>query len=107
MAENDAPIGPASNSLAATMGGSSVPKAPVEHKAVEKAEGVVSERTAPAVLFMRGDLVKDTKKDLRVTVLRPYIAVGTGGIMNGVPLHEVASAKSGERWLQWQTYLKK
>ena len=106
MPDSDAPIGPASNSLAATLGGS-VPKAPKEHQAVEEAEGVAHGAVIPSVLFKRGDLAKDTERELRVTVLKPYIAIGTGGPTNGVPLHEVASAKTGKRWLQWQTNLKK
>jgi len=106
MPDSDRPIAPASNSLAATMGGN-IPKAPKEHQAVEKAEGVATGAAAPPVLFKRGDIIRDTEKDLKVTVLKPYIAVGTGGPTNGVPLHEVASAKTGERWLQWQNNLKK
>lgn len=107
MPENDRPIGPASNSLAATMGGNSTPKAPKEHQAVEKTEGVVPERTAPPVLFKRGDIVLDAVRNIKVTVLAPYVAIGTGGTQNGVPIHDVANAKTGERWLQWQTQLKK
>lgn len=99
MAEND-PIGPASKSLAATLGIGKPPKAPEEHKAVEKTEGVTQERVTPPVIFRRGDLARDLDRDVRVTVLKAYIAVGN----TGEPIHEVAS-KSGERWLQWQTKL--
>lgn len=98
------PIPPASRSLTATLGGGTTLKAHTEHKAVEKAEGVVKEAAPPAVLLKRGDIVKDLEKDIHVTVLRPYIA---SGILSRISIHEVVNAKTGEKWLQWETNLKK
>lgn len=102
--DNDRPIPPASKSLAATLGGSSTSRVPTEHKAVEKAEGVGAQPHTPsAVIFKRGDIVLDTEKDVRVTILKPYVAISN----LGANVHEIVNAKTGEKWLQWETNLKK
>lgn len=100
--DNNRPIPAASRSLTATMGGSTT-KAPKEHKAVEKAEGVVPHATPSAVIFVRGDIVIDTEKDVKVTVLRPYIAISN----LGAHIHEVVNSRTGDKWLQWESNLTK
>ena len=53
--------------------------------------------------FVRGDVVVDLDRDVRVVVTRPSI----GFSLKGVPFHRVVEKKTGENWIQKESRLKR
>ena len=112
----DEVIPPASNSLQSMIQRDPSLKSvevPEIHRQMDAAIGANNEVAAAAVMhpkvirlpsqFERGQLVYDTEKMLKVTVVKLNI----GQTNKGTVLHRVGVGRTGESWIQLETRLKK
>lgn len=53
--------------------------------------------------FVRGDVLMDLDRDVKVVVVRP----GIGFTRKGEPFHRVVDKKTGENWIQKESRLRK